>query len=59
MSWSAVDAYSIDAVVKKAGTVVNVTRLVVSNDGETLTITETGTGPDGRPTHGVRVYNKR
>jgi hypothetical protein len=59
VSWTAINAYRVDAVVKKAGAVVNATRLMVSTDGTTLTITETGTGPNGRPTHGVRVYKKR
>ncbi len=49
----------IDAIVKKARSVVNATRLVVSRDGKALTITENGTGPNGRATHGVRVYKKR
>jgi hypothetical protein len=54
-----IDAFTIDAIVKKAGSVVNATRLVVSRDGKALTITENGTGPNGRATHGVRVYKKR
>ena len=58
-SWKPIDAFTIDAIVKKAGSVVNATRLVVSRDGKALTITENGTGPNGRATHGVRVYKKR
>jgi hypothetical protein len=54
-----IDAFTIDAIVNKAGSVVNATRLVVSRDGKALTITENGTGPNGRATHGVRVYKKR
>ena len=59
VSWKPIDAFTIDAIVKKAGSVVNATRLVVSRDGKALTITENGTGPNGRATHGVRVYKKR
>jgi hypothetical protein len=59
VSWKPIDAFAIDAIVKKAGSVVNATRLVVSRDGKALTITENGTGPNGRATHGVRVYKKR
>ncbi len=59
VSWKPIDAFTIDAIVKKAGSVVNATRLVVSRDGRALTITENGTGPNGRATHGVRVYKKR
>jgi hypothetical protein len=59
VSWKPIDAFTIDAIVKKAGSVVNATRLVVSRDGKALTISENGTGPNGRATHGVRVYKKR
>ena len=59
VSWKPIDAFTIDAIVKKAGSVVNATRLVVSRDGKALTITENGTGPNGRATHGVRVYKKQ
>ena len=58
VSWKPIDAFTIDAIVKKAGSVVNATRLVVSRDGKALTITENGTGPNGRATHGVRVYQE-
>jgi hypothetical protein len=50
VSWKPIDAFTIDAIVKKAGSVVNATRLVVSRDGKALTITENGTGPIGRAT---------
>jgi hypothetical protein len=40
VSWKPIDAFTIDAIVKKAGSVVNATRLVVSRDGKALTITE-------------------
>ena len=59
VSWKPIDAFTIDAIVKKARSVVNATRLVVSRDGKALTITENGTGPNGRATHGVTVYNQR
>jgi hypothetical protein len=59
VAWKPIDAFTIDAIVKKARSVVNATRLVVSRDGKALTITENGTGPNGRATHGVRVYKER
>ena len=59
VSWKPIDAFTIDAIVKKGGSVVNATRLVVSRDGKALTITENGTDSNGRATHGVRVYKKR
>jgi hypothetical protein len=59
VSWKPIDGFTIAAIVKKARSVVNAKRLVVSRDGKALTITENGTGPNGRATHGVRVYKKR
>ena len=59
VSWTLVDANTIDAVVWKLGEVVNRARLQVSDDGMVLTITENGTGPDGMPTHGLRIYDRQ
>jgi hypothetical protein len=44
---------------KKAGKVVLTSTNVVSDDGQTMTITTTGVGEDGRPINNVRVYDKR
>ncbi len=59
VSWTLVDPNTVDAYVKKSGEIVNTVRLSVSGDGTVLTITENGTGPDGMPTHGVRVYDRQ
>ena len=59
VSWTLVDARTVQAVVKRLGDVVNRVQLSVSNDGTVLTITENGTSPDGSPTHGVRVYDRQ
>ena len=59
VSWTLVDPRTVHAVVMRMGDVVNRVVLAVSNDGTVLTITENGTGPDGSPTHGVRVYDRR
>jgi len=59
VSWTFVDANSVDAVVWKLGEVVNRARLAVSNNGTLLTITENGISPDGTPTHGVRIYDRQ
>ena len=59
VSWRLVDPRTVHAVVKKSGDVVNRVELSVSNDGMVLTIAENGTGPDGLPTHGVRVYDRQ
>ncbi len=59
VSWSLFDPRTVHAVVKRLGDVVNRVVLSVSNDGMVLTITENGTGPDGSPTQGVRVYDRQ
>ena len=59
VSWRLVDPHTVHAVVKRLGDVVNQVVLSVSNDGMVLTITENGTGLDGSPTHGVRVYDRQ
>ncbi len=59
VSWRLVDPNTVYGVVKKSGAVVNRVGLSVSMDGMVLTITENGTGPDGMPTHGVRVYDRQ
>ena len=59
VSWRLVDPKTVHAVVRKFGDVVNRVQLSVSNDGMILTIAENGTGPDGLPTRGVRVYDRQ
>ena len=59
VSWTLADPRTVQAVVLRMGEVVNRVVLSVSNDGRVLTITENGTGPDGSPTQGVRVYDRQ
>ena len=58
-SWKRIDPYLIESAVKKAGKVVKSVRLEVSKDGRVLTLSEHGTNPSGRPTRGVRVYDRQ
>jgi hypothetical protein len=58
-SWMPIDAHTIESTVKKAGQVVNLTRLEVSQDGQVLTIHERGTNQSGIATRGVRIYDKQ
>jgi hypothetical protein len=44
---------------KKAGKVTITTKGVVSADGKTLTITQTGTDAQGRPVNSTAVYEKQ
>jgi hypothetical protein len=58
-AWTRISAYKYVVYRKKAGKVVLTSTNVVSDDGQTMTITTTGVGEDGRPVHNVRVYDKR
>jgi hypothetical protein len=45
-------------VYKKDGKVVMTTKLAISSDGKTMTLTSTGTDPKGQAIHNVSVYTK-
>jgi hypothetical protein len=50
---------TIEGTLKSGGTVVLRTTNVVSDDGQVMTLTEKGIGPDGRPFTNVQVYDRR
>jgi hypothetical protein len=56
--WTAGGNNSWDTVVKLKGTIVDNVHRQLSADGKTLTITETGTKPDGSSFHDEEVYNR-
>ena len=45
-------------VYKKAGKVVMTTKLAISADGKTMTLTSTGTDSKGQAVHNVAIYTK-
>ncbi len=45
-------------VYKKGGKVVMTTKLAISADGKTMTLTGTGTDPKGQAVHNVSIYTK-
>jgi hypothetical protein len=59
ISLKRVNDYAIDATLKKNGKTVSTARRVVSKDGKTLTITLTGTTPEGMPMKNTLVYDKQ
>src|SRR5262245_40536620 len=59
LSYTRIDAYTVGAEVKRAGKVVNKTRLVVSKDLKVLTITADGINQGGQATRETRVYDKQ
>jgi len=58
ISWKKVDDRTVEMDIKKKGEVINATRHSVSADGRTLTITENGIDPDGKPVRAVTVYHR-
>jgi len=54
-----IDAFILEATLKKAGTVVQTTTRVISNDGKTMTFTVKGTNANGQPFNNVLLWDKR
>ena len=54
-----IDAYTTEFTGKKGGKPTLTMRRVVSKDGNTLTITDTGTNAKGQKVNNVRVYDKQ
>jgi hypothetical protein len=54
-----VDPNTHTAVYKKAGKLYSNAKIVVSNDGKTMTVTSTGTNAAGKPFRNVAVYEKQ
>lgn len=53
-----VDERTLDTAVKRGGEVVAHARRVLSEDGATLTITQSSTSPDGKTVANVAVYER-
>lgn len=51
-----VDASTLDTTVRQGGRVMAHARRVLSADGRTMTVTQSGTAPDGQPFANVSVY---
>jgi hypothetical protein len=58
ISWKKIDDRSVEMDIKKKGEIINATRHSVSADGKTLTVTENGIDPDGKPIRAVTVYHR-
>jgi hypothetical protein len=54
-----IDANTTQNIYKKGGTITVTQKHVVSSDGKTDTITNTGTNADGKTVSSVRVYDKQ
>lgn len=53
-----VDARTLETVAAKDGRDVAVGRRVLSDDGATMTVTQSGTTPEGKPFANVSVYDR-
>lgn len=59
ITWKKIDDRTVEMdVKKKGGEIINATRHSVSTDGKTLTVTENGIDPDGKPVKAVTVYHR-
>ena len=54
-----IDDNNYENTWKKSGKTVIVAKVSVSEDGKTLTVTETGTDAKGQPVNVVEVYNRQ
>jgi len=54
-----IDAHTIEATTRLNGTVMSRTRAVVSADGKTRTLTQTGKNAQGHAVHNVVVYDRQ
>jgi hypothetical protein len=59
ISLKQVNAKQNDIVWKKGGKVVMTGKTVISADGKIVTLTQTGTDPQGRAINNVAVYDKQ
>jgi hypothetical protein len=59
LAFTRVDANTTRTVYKKGGKVTTTATGVVSSDGNTMTITTTGTNPQGQKVDSVTVYDKQ
>jgi phosphoheptose isomerase len=57
-SYKQVNAHTMEATSKKGGKVVSTTRIVVSADGKSRTVTSSGTNAKGQKVTTVAVYDK-
>lgn len=54
-----VDAFTIEATLRRAGDIVLTTRIVISQDRRVLTLTSAGTSVHELPTDSVTVFDRR
>jgi hypothetical protein len=58
-AYKKINAHTTEGTTRKDGKVTGVSRIVVSADGKTRTVTTDLTDPAGKKTHSVGVYDKQ
>ena len=58
IAMTVVDPFRLDAVFKKAGTVMGTARAVMSKDGKTLTVVSKSQNANGQATNNVTIWDK-
>jgi hypothetical protein len=59
VAFTRIDAHTIVAITKIKGKVTGITRAVISADGNTRTLTQTGTNARGQDMNNLIVYDKQ
>jgi hypothetical protein len=59
ISYKRIDANTVEATTKMKGNVAGHTKIVVSADGKTRTLTQTGKNADGKDVNNTVVYDKQ
>jgi hypothetical protein len=59
LSYNKVDANTLDATLKRKGAAVITAHIVVSEDGKTRTVTQTGKNAQGKDVKITSVYDKQ
>ena len=59
LAYKRIDANTLEATTKMKGKTTLTAKVVVSKDGKTRTVTQTGTDAQGRTTKNVLVYEKQ
>ena len=59
LAYKRIDANTVEAITQRAGKETGKTVIVVSKDGKTRTLTQTGTNAKGEKINNVIVYDKQ
>jgi len=58
-AYRSIDGHTYEVVSKKDGKITLTSRVVISADGKTRTVTQTGTNAEGKPVNNTLVYDRQ